>query len=178
MEWCLTQLRTSQLHQSHGESSQLYPLQGDTWHHPCGTVCDIFGNVSSRHFLLRELPLARKKWRDAFFLTSDRQKVTEIWHQRHQCGKGRGQPWMRVPVSRARWQLSLCSVSVALAAHEAAWSVFNVTHETSEFLFEPFPRKPQICFWSDMEQKECGRMTSHPDSLIYSFSLHWGHKAN
>lgn len=109
--------------------------------------------------------------------------MTEIRHQRHLRGEGRGQPWMCVPASRARWQLSHLvsrsnSVSVALAAREAACSVFDVAHEASEFQSEPLPRKPQIWFWSDIKQKKHGQMDSHPNSLIYSDSLHWRHRAN
>lgn len=41
MEWCLIQLRSAQVHQSQGQPSQLYLLQGDTWHYPCGTLCHL-----------------------------------------------------------------------------------------------------------------------------------------
>lgn len=70
--------------------------------HPCGMVRGISGNVSSQRLLLRGFPLAHKKWKDALFLTSDGQKVTEIRHRRHQRGEGRGQPCLCVPVARAR----------------------------------------------------------------------------
>lgn len=51
-------------------------------------------------------------------------------------------------------------------------------HEASEFQTEPLPRKRQIWFGSDIEQKKHGQMTSHADSWIYSDSLRWGHGAN
>lgn len=56
--------------------------------------------------------------------------------------------------------------------------MFNVAHETGDFVPEPFPIKPQVSFWSNVEQKKCGQMTSHPDSLIHSDSFHWGNGAN
>lgn len=127
--------------------------------HPCGIVRGISRNVSSRRLLLRGFPLARKKWKDALFLTSDGQKVAEIRHRRHQSGEGRGQPCLCVPVARAR---------------QAAGSVLDVAHGASEFPSEPFPRKPRIWFWSDTEEKKDGQMISRPDSLIFSDSLCWG----
>lgn len=54
-------LDPAKVHQSHEQPSQLYLLQGDMWHYPCGTLCAILRNVSSQHLLLRGFPLAHWK---------------------------------------------------------------------------------------------------------------------
>lgn len=91
MEWCLIQLRSAQVHQSHGQPSQLYLCKVTQGTIPVGQECAITALASrnGRGFL-PDKPWTRRDW--------NQPSEAPVWG-------GKAQPWVCVPVSRAGWKL-------------------------------------------------------------------------
>lgn len=71
------------------EPSQLYLLQGDKWHYPCGTVRAILRNVSSQHWLLRGFPSGSQEMRRCFL--PDKPWTRRDWNQTSETAVQRGE---------------------------------------------------------------------------------------